>query len=110
MCYVDECSHFTLYVIIIASFLFSCLSGSTQWGSEVYCLFFICGKQTIQPFQEYLSMYVIVTVNACINVYIYTCGLCTDDDNRVVLKQYPGHEDCQHDYINASYIDVSITS
>ena len=32
----------------------------------------------------------------------------TDDDNRVKLKPLNGREDCQHDYINASYIDVSV--
>ena len=32
---------------------------------------------------------------------------CTDDDNRVVLRPLEGHEDCQSDYINASYVDVS---
>ena len=31
----------------------------------------------------------------------------TDDDNRVVLNPLEGHEDCQSDYINASYVDVS---
>ena len=31
-----------------------------------------------------------------------------DDDSRVILKPLPGHDDCQHDYINASYVDVSI--
>ena len=30
-----------------------------------------------------------------------------DDDSRVILKPLTGHEDCQHDYINASYVDVS---
>ena len=33
--------------------------------------------------------------------------LLTDDDNRVVLRPLEGHEDCQSDYINASYVDVS---
>ena len=32
---------------------------------------------------------------------------CTDDDNHVVLRPLEGHEDCQSDYINASYINVS---
>jgi len=31
----------------------------------------------------------------------------TDDDNRVVLRPLEGHEDCQSDYVNASYVDVS---
>ena len=33
-----------------------------------------------------------------------------DDDSRVILKPLLGHNDCQHDYINASYVDVSISS
>ena len=33
--------------------------------------------------------------------------LLTDDDNRVVLRPLEGHEDCQSDYVNASYVDVS---
>ena len=36
--------------------------------------------------------------------YYYLCSLCTDDDNRVVLKAMEGHS---NDYINASYVDVS---
>ena len=31
----------------------------------------------------------------------------SDDDNRVILKSISGFDDCQHDYINASYVDVS---
>lgn len=31
----------------------------------------------------------------------------SDDDNRVILTSIPGFDDCQHDYINASYVDVS---
>ena len=34
--------------------------------------------------------------------------LNTDDHNRIVLAPIPGHNDCQRDYINACYIDVSI--
>ena len=38
------------------------------------------------------------------NVVIY---IASDDDNRVKLKAIAGRPDCHHDYINASYIDVS---
>ena len=38
---------------------------------------------------------------------INTCHLTTDDDHRVVLRPLEGHKDCQNDYINASYVDVS---
>ena len=34
--------------------------------------------------------------------------LNTDDHNRIALAPFPGHNDCQRDYINACYIDVSI--
>ena len=30
----------------------------------------------------------------------------TDDDNRVALKSISDGVDCEHDYINATYIDV----
>ena len=33
-----------------------------------------------------------------------------DDDNRIILNPIPGQQDCQNDYINASYLDVSIYS
>ncbi len=31
-----------------------------------------------------------------------------DDDNRIVLQPILGQEDCQSDYINACYVDVSV--
>ena len=39
---------------------------------------------------------------------IYTNVFClgTDDDQRVVLKSISDGMDCEHDYINATYIDV----
>ena len=38
----------------------------------------------------------------------YTNVFClgTDDDHRVVLESISNGVDCEHDYINASYIDV----
>ena len=33
--------------------------------------------------------------------------LNADDDNRIALKPIPEAEDCQKDYINACYVDVS---
>ena len=33
-------------------------------------------------------------------------SLGTDDDDRVVLKSISDGVDCEHDYINATYIDV----
>ena len=33
-------------------------------------------------------------------------SLETDDDHRVVLKSISDGVDCEHDYINATYIDV----
>ena len=43
-------------------------------------------------------------------VEMKVCNYSSDDGNRVVLKPIPGHRSLQHDYINASYIDVSMTS
>ncbi len=31
-----------------------------------------------------------------------------DDDNLIILDPIPGEEDCQSDYINACYVDVSV--
>ncbi len=45
---------------------------------------------------------------------LYYCGLSTylwflaDDDNLIILDPIPGQEDCQSDYINACYVDVSV--
>ena len=33
-------------------------------------------------------------------------SLGTDDDHRVALKSISNGVDCEHDYINATYIDV----
>ena len=35
-------------------------------------------------------------------------SLCADDHNRVILAPLAGHDDCQRDYINACYVDVSV--
>ena len=35
-------------------------------------------------------------------------GTPVDDDHRVTLRPLTGHEDCQTDYINAGYVDVSL--
>ena len=49
-------------------------------------------------------------VYAIIRAYIYSSytifSLGTDDDHRVVLKSISDGVDCEHDYINATYIDV----
>ena len=37
-------------------------------------------------------------------MYVSICVL--DDDHRVKLRPLPDHQDCQTDYINASYVDV----
>ena len=36
-------------------------------------------------------------------------SLCVDDDNRVILEPLLEYNDCQRDYINACYVDVSKT-
>ena len=37
----------------------------------------------------------------------FSFNFFSDDDNRIILKPIGDLSDCQHDYINASYIDVS---
>ena len=38
-------------------------------------------------------------------------SLTSDDDNRIILRPIEGHPDCQREFINACYVDVSyITS
>ena len=39
------------------------------------------------------------------SIYLLLCVL--DDDNRIVLQPLGESKDCQGDYINACYIDVS---
>ena len=40
------------------------------------------------------------------NAIVKTYSLGTDDDHRIVLKSISEGVDCEHDYINATYIDV----
>ena len=49
-----------------------------------------------------MSQVVLITVVA------NECGFpfVIDDDHRVVLKPIAGRVNCEHEYINASYIDV----
>ena len=49
-------------------------------------------------------MFILVVV-AIKNCFPFQFG--TDDDHRVVMKSISGGVDCEHDYINAAYIDVS---
>ena len=42
-------------------------------------------------------------------MYTYVMYYCfSDDDNRIVLKPLADVSDCQRDYINACYVDVSL--
>ena len=34
-------------------------------------------------------------------------SLTSDDDNRIILRPIEGHPDCQREFINACYVDVS---
>lgn len=52
------------------------------------------------------SCFSLLVIHGMMRCYMHL--ICTDDDNRVKLKSLSGREDCQHDYINASYVDVSI--
>ena len=50
-------------------------------------------------------------VRSCDSLFHFPCPvpfLCTDDHNRVILTPLAGHDDCQREYINACYIDVSV--
>lgn len=42
------------------------------------------------------------------HTYNNTNNYYSDDENRVSLKAISKKDDCQNDYINASYIDVSL--
>ena len=37
-------------------------------------------------------------------------SLAIDDGHRVILESISGGVDCEHDYINASYIDVRLAN
>ena len=42
-------------------------------------------------------------------IFLYTnTYYSTDDDHRVVLKSISDGVDCEHNYINATYIDVRL--
>ena len=42
---------------------------------------------------------------------VWTYGnVFADDNNRIVLKPLPDVSDCQRDYINACYVDVSLAT
>ena len=44
------------------------------------------------------------------NPPLLTRDCFVDDDNRIVLKPLADASDCQRDYINACYVDVSLFS
>ena len=46
--------------------------------------------------------------HADLMVLVFVHGSVTDDETRVILTPVTGSNDCQNDYINASYIDVSM--
>ena len=54
-----------------------------------------------------ISPHVIKIVSSTAMMTLLPHNYITDDDNRVVLQPSEGHE---HDFINASYVDVSIYS
>ena len=65
---------------------------------------------------EFSVCHLLLSIPKCFlnqTVTVNTCMLShsdIDDDSRVILKPLHGHDDCQHDYINASYVDVSIST
>ena len=40
---------------------------------------------------------------------VFTVFTVLDDERRMQLKPLPDHRDCQGDYVNASYVDVSLS-
>ena len=55
-------------------------------------------------FQHKLSLVCFSVLNSQKFACIFSIG--TDDDHRVILKSISDGVDCEHDYINATYIDV----
>ena len=43
----------------------------------------------------------------CVYMAVSLIIICADDDNRIPLQPLSESKDCQGDYINACYIDVS---
>ena len=64
---------------------------------------------------EYRCLNRFRNITACMTLWICMCSnmvihniLYIDDDCRIVLEPITGIPDYQHDYINASYVDVSL--
>ena len=61
-----------------------------------------------------VSVCIMIAINKttmCIELVQYRLTvISTDNDNRPKLKPIPGNREFLHDYINASYIDVSTVS
>ena len=49
------------------------------------------------------KLYISIHCNCCLLPYAFV----TDDDNRVLLEPIGDYPDCQNEYINACYVDVS---
>ena len=60
------------------------------------------------PDNELLNRFASITVcKSPTSEELNQCMILTDDNNRIVLMPIEGHSDCQRDFINACYIDVS---
>ena len=58
----------------------------------------------VTEFQKDFLLFTQKIKDHCVTVFF----ICLDDDNRIVLQPTEGRSDCQNDYINACYINVSV--
>ncbi len=58
-------------------------------------------------FEGILYFLIVASCGHNTNTYTHTLWFPADDDNLIILDPILGQEDCQSDYINASYVDVS---
>ena len=53
-----------------------------------------------------VNCFIIIIRRSIVIIILFIELMHADDDNLITLKPLPGHQDCNSDYINASYIDV----
>ena len=57
-----------------------------------------------------IYMYIGIHMYICVIYMMFIVVISLDDHNQVKLEPITGRGDCSHTYINASYINVRITS
>ena len=65
---------------------------------------------TCIPIYMYMYMYIGIHMYICVIYMMFIVVISLDDHNQVKLEPITGRGDCSHTYINASYINVRITS